>query len=131
MSIIFFALSGKQVGVKLILFHFKGWSQQFDEWIEIDSERIKPHNFFTNPNACTLQEQEAYQGVFATKKVQKNAIKKEITSKKQGPDKKKAKSAIGIYMCIRLFIITMIEFHVIILRFQVLRVEVKLTLRRF
>ncbi len=46
-----------------ILFHYKGWSSKFDEWIEFDSERIKPHNLFTNPDVSDPRQQEAWQGL--------------------------------------------------------------------
>merc|ERR1711871_1928359 len=33
--------------IKKILFHFKGWPKNFDEWIEVGSDRIAPHNMHT------------------------------------------------------------------------------------
>lgn len=53
----------KETDKSKILFHYKGWSSKFDEWIEIDSERIKPHNLFTNPDSSDPREQEAWQGL--------------------------------------------------------------------
>jgi hypothetical protein len=46
-----------------VKFHFKGWSTCFDEWIDIDSDRIQPHHLYTNPDAVRFSEQEKWQGM--------------------------------------------------------------------
>eukprot|EP01035_Chromulina_nebulosa_P017573 gene17573-23141_t len=43
-------------------FHFIGWNKKFDEWLNIGSDRIKPHNLFTSTEAKTLRDQEKWQG---------------------------------------------------------------------
>jgi hypothetical protein len=53
---------GPQTEVKKFQFHFRGWSSKFDEWVEADSDRIKAHNLFTNPDASSARDQEKYQG---------------------------------------------------------------------
>ena len=47
-----------------ILFHFKGWSSKFDEWVSINSDRIAPLNLYTNPNPLSSHpsDQERWQG---------------------------------------------------------------------
>ena len=45
-----------------VLFHFKGWSAKFDEWIDADSERIHPHNLHTDPTVSDPRAQEKWQG---------------------------------------------------------------------
>eukprot|EP01038_Epipyxis_sp_PR26KG_P004388 gene4388-6204_t len=45
-----------------VLFHFIGWSSSFDEWIPSDSDRIAPHNLYTNPLTKDPREQEKWQG---------------------------------------------------------------------
>lgn len=46
-----------------VKFHFKGWSSCFDEWIDIDSDRIQPHHLYTNPDAVRISDQEKWQGM--------------------------------------------------------------------
>ncbi len=57
-----------------LLFHYKGWSAKFDEWIDYDSERIQPHNLFTNPDAGDPRQQEAWQGLSPIKSVIRTAF---------------------------------------------------------
>eukprot|EP00981_Chlorochromonas_danica_P011148 scaffold3779_cov254-Ochromonas_danica.AAC.8 len=45
-----------------ILFHYRGWSPKFDEWVPFDSERIVPHHLFTNPDTTDPRAQEIWQG---------------------------------------------------------------------
>ena len=47
-----------------VRFHFKGWGPKFDEWMPEDSERIKPHNLFTDPTTDCPRAQERWQGKF-------------------------------------------------------------------
>ena len=49
--------------IKLVKFHYKGWPKNFDEWVEVDGYRVAPHNFYTDPNAATITEQEAVQSM--------------------------------------------------------------------
>lgn len=44
------------------LFRFVGWGSRFDELISIDSDRIQPHNLYTNPMSKNPREQEKWQG---------------------------------------------------------------------
>lgn len=44
------------------LFRFVGWGSRFDELISIDSDRIAPHNLYTNPMSRNPREQEKWQG---------------------------------------------------------------------
>ncbi len=48
--------------VRRFLFHFKGWSSNYDEWIDADSDRIAVHNLYTNPMSSNPKEQERWQG---------------------------------------------------------------------
>jgi hypothetical protein len=57
-----------------ILFHYKGWSPKFDEWIVYDSERIQPHHLFTNPDATDPRQQESWQGLSPVKATIRSAI---------------------------------------------------------
>ena len=58
------APTGKKKGqATQLLFHYKGWSPKFDEWVAFDSERISRHNLFTNPMASDPREQERWQGM--------------------------------------------------------------------
>lgn len=58
------APTGKKKGqATQLLFHYKGWSSKFDEWVAFDSERISRHNLFTNPMASDPREQERWQGM--------------------------------------------------------------------
>jgi hypothetical protein len=53
---------GKDIDKVFILFHFKGWSSKFDEWIEAGSDRIKMHNLHTDPTSSDPRDQEKWQG---------------------------------------------------------------------
>lgn len=55
---------GKDMDKVIILFHFKGWSSKFDEWIEAGSDRIKMHNLHTDPTSSDPRDQEKWQGRF-------------------------------------------------------------------
>ena len=56
------------------LFHFLGWSHGYDEWVELDSERIQPYNFHTNPATKDPREQEEWQGLFGVAPVLRSAV---------------------------------------------------------
>lgn len=56
------------------LFHYLGWSPKHDQWIEVDSERIQPYNFHTNPSTHDRREQEEWQGLFGIEPVLRSAI---------------------------------------------------------
>jgi hypothetical protein len=58
-----------------VFFHFQGWSSKFDEWVDIDSDRIQPHNLFTNPNTNDPREQEKWQGLYGINTVIRSAVK--------------------------------------------------------
>jgi hypothetical protein len=47
-----------------VRFHFKGWGPKFDEWMPEDSDRIKPHNLYTDPTTDCPRAQERWQGKF-------------------------------------------------------------------
>jgi hypothetical protein len=66
-----------------ILFHYKGWSPKFDELIEHDSDRIQPHNMFTNPDVKDPRQQEAYQGLSPIKATIRSAFTMSSGSKKR------------------------------------------------
>jgi hypothetical protein len=55
---------GKDIDKTFILFHFKGWSSKFDEWIEAGSDRIKMHNLHTDPTSSDPRDQEKWQGTY-------------------------------------------------------------------
>lgn len=44
-------------------FHFTGWKSTHDEWIDLSSNRIVPHHFYTMMNTRNARDQEKYQGV--------------------------------------------------------------------
>jgi len=50
-------------GTTDIHFHFRGWSVKYDEWIDSNSERIQPHNLYTNSECKLARDQEKWQGV--------------------------------------------------------------------
>jgi cephalosporin-C deacetylase-like acetyl esterase len=52
----------KETEKKRLLFHFKGWGDRFDEWLEVDSERIHLHNLYTSAAISDPRLQEAWQG---------------------------------------------------------------------
>ena len=65
--------------VQMIRFHFKGWKPCFDEWIEVGSSRIAPHNLHTNPTKSrNPQAQEILQGI---KTVDNPACKPSLSKK--------------------------------------------------
>ncbi len=76
-----------------ILFHYKGWSPKFDEWIEYDSDRIQPHNMFTNPEAKDPREQEAYQGLSPVKATIRSAFTVSAAAKKRKSTNESASSS--------------------------------------
>lgn len=45
-----------------IRFHYRGWSEKFDEWLPFDTDRIVPHHLFTNPDVTDPRAQEIWQG---------------------------------------------------------------------
>ena len=63
---------------KKYLFHFKGWSSKFDEWVESGSDRIQAHNLYTDPTKSHPADQERWQGaaVLSEKKSKKSDKKK-------------------------------------------------------
>jgi hypothetical protein len=73
----------KETDKAKILFHYKGWSPKFDEWIEFDSERIQAHHLFTNPAVSNPREQEAWQGIAPVQAVIRSAISIQSNSKKR------------------------------------------------
>jgi len=86
------------------LFHFKGWSSKFDEWVEAGSDRIQAHNLYTDPTKSHPADQERWQGatVLSEKKSKKgdkkksDIVDKTTTSKKRkstGTIAKKSKKA--------------------------------------
>ena len=70
-------------GKAKILFHFQGWSPKFDEWIDFDSDRIQPHNMYTNPNTNDPREQEKWQGLFGIKPVIRSAFHTKSSKKRK------------------------------------------------
>lgn len=72
-------LSNVDGGCSTIKFHFKGWASKFDEWIESDSERIQPHNLYTDATSQCPRAQERWQG------------KKKSSQNKQSTNSKKRK----------------------------------------
>jgi hypothetical protein len=74
--------NGKQ-DVPKILFHYKGWSNSFDEWIPYNSERIQVHNLFTNPDAKDPRQQEQWQGRSPVKSTLRTAFNDRSTGKKR------------------------------------------------
>lgn len=82
-----------------VKFHFKGWGNNMDEWIELGSSRIQKHNLFTNPCAGKgFRSQERWQGAkVITPEVGKKNM---ITGNKRsysasGPSNAKAKGGRG------------------------------------
>lgn len=68
------------------LFHYRGWPTSFDEWVEVDNQRIQPYNMHTNPNTHDPREQERWQGLYGIETVLKNGrVPKETTGKKTAP----------------------------------------------
>ena len=72
-------------------FHFLGWSACFDEWIEVDSDRIQPHNFHTSPDTHDPREQEKWQGLLGIGTVIRTAFRKESKKQLQFSEKPKTK----------------------------------------
>jgi hypothetical protein len=66
----------KKNGQMQVLFHFLGWNSNFDEWIDVGSDRIAPHNLHTNPSLGKMKQQEKYQGVEIHAVLVKNKRKK-------------------------------------------------------
>jgi hypothetical protein len=62
-------------------FNFKGWDG-FDENIPLDSDRIQPHNLYTNRSLLTLEEQEDWQDLNLAEEVTMVTNKPEIKKKK-------------------------------------------------
>jgi hypothetical protein len=69
-----------------ILFHYKGWSPKYDEWMAYDSDRIQPHHLFTNPDATDPRQQEAWQGRSPVKSTIRSAISISKKRKSGGSD---------------------------------------------
>lgn len=65
----------KKGGPAQLHFHYRGWSSQFDEWVDFDSDRIRPHNLFTNPMTTDPREQEIWQGMMPVQSVLRTAFK--------------------------------------------------------
>ena len=78
-----------------VLFHFKGWNHKFDEWIISSSERIQPHNMYTNPFAGNVREQEKWQGVTGIKSTIVNAFRKLPSERKKAEAAKSNSSGSG------------------------------------
>lgn len=76
------AKNGKKDPPK-ILFHYKGWSNSFDEWIPYNSERIQVHNLFTNPDATDPRQQEQWQGRSPVKSTIRSAFINDRSSGKK------------------------------------------------
>lgn len=53
----------RATGKTMVLFHYKGWSRTFDEWVPFDSDRIAAHNLHTSADFSDPRDQEAYQGM--------------------------------------------------------------------
>jgi hypothetical protein len=102
--------------IKEAKFHFKGWGSCFDEWIELTSDRIAPHNLHTNPTKSknpriqeVLQAQRGFdhngkstssskkseRGSKLSKKTDRNSDKPSPTSIAENPSEKKRKSTSG------------------------------------
>lgn len=99
----------------LVKYHFKGWAPKFDEWIELGSTRIQPHNLFTDPccKSNNIYHQERWQkgivdrgdskvtkkkktGVAAEKKsVKKKRTVKRVAAKGKGDGKSTTKAVAG------------------------------------
>lgn len=78
------------------LFHFLGWSHGYDEWVELDSERIQPHNFHTNPATKDPREQEAWQGLFGVVPVLRSALNQPRKAPKSDKSKSVKSSEISL-----------------------------------
>lgn len=74
----------KQGDPDQVLYHFKGWKHSFDEWIPADSERVQPHNLYTNPFAENVREQEKWQGVTGITTRVTSAFKQEPKRRSSG-----------------------------------------------
>ena len=84
------------------LVHFKGWSSNFDEWIDAGSDRIQAHNLYTDPTKSHPADQERWQGAsnITGEKKSKKSDKKRSTdtvdnnanTKKNAGSSKKRKS---------------------------------------
>jgi hypothetical protein len=63
------------------LFHFKGWSSNFDEWIDAGSDRIQAHNLYTDPTKSHPADQERWQGAsnITSEKKSKKSDKRKTT----------------------------------------------------
>lgn len=87
------APTGKKKGqATQLLFHYKGWSPKFDEWVAFDSERISRHNLFTNPMASDPREQERWQGMQPVTATLRSAYVQSGSKKRksgEGADEKK------------------------------------------
>lgn len=102
--------------IKEAKFHFKGWGSCFDEWIELTSDRIAPHNLHTNPTKSknpriqeVLQAQRGFdhngKSTFTSKKLERgsklskktdpNSEKPSPTSVAEKPSERKRKSTSG------------------------------------
>lgn len=64
-----------------VLYHYRGWSPKFDEWVEFDSERIAPHHLYTNPDTTDPREQEIWQGREPVQSIVRSAVP--ISAKKR------------------------------------------------
>ncbi len=62
------------------LFKFKFFGNMFREWIELDSDRIRPVHMFSSPTASCLAGAQAYQGLYKAK-----PPKKKVKSKGRNP----------------------------------------------
>jgi len=75
----------KNSATQQVLFHYKGWSSSFDEWIPFDSERIQTHNLFTNPDTKDPRQQEQWQGRSPVKTTVRTAFHINPPSAKKRP----------------------------------------------
>lgn len=83
---------------KKFLFHFKGWSSKFDEWVDAGSGRIQAHNLYTDPTKSHPADQERWQGatVISEKKKDKKKSDSTVDNKKENNSKKrKSTGSIG------------------------------------
>jgi [histone H3]-lysine4 N-trimethyltransferase ATXR3 len=66
-----------------VLFHYRGWSTSFDEWIQYDSDRIVAHHLFTNPEFTDPRAQEIWQGKEPVQAVVRSAYVNKGSGKKR------------------------------------------------
>ncbi|RYH24689.1 hypothetical protein EON65_16555 [archaeon] len=76
-----------------LLFHYRGWSSSFDEWVEFDSDRIAPHHLYTNPDTTDPREQEVWQGREPVQSVIRSAVGLNAAANPSGTKRRKSEES--------------------------------------